>query len=82
MLLIINESFVLFGVFNYFIGFVVLFIFLNLSLNTSPNGEYSNVGLSTTPGLYPKSSPVKYSYLCSSLDDNAEILAASQSKSY
>ena len=82
MLLIINESFVLFGVFNYFIGFVVLFIFLNLSLNTSPNGEYSNLGLSTTPGLYPKSSPVKYSYLCSSLDDNAEILAASQSKLY
>ena len=38
-------------------------------------GEYSNLACSTTPGLYPKSSPVKYSYL----DDNAEIVAASLS---
>ena len=30
-----------------------------------------------TPGLYPKSSPVKYSYVPSSLDHNAEILSAS-----
>ena len=42
-------------------------------------GEYSNLACSTTPGLYPKSSPVKYSYLSSSLDDNAEIVAASLS---
>ena len=32
---------------------------------------------SSTLGLYPKSSPVKYSS-----DDNADILAASLSKSY
>ena len=69
MLLIINKIF-------------VLFVFLTLPLNTSPNKEYSNLALSTTPGLYPKSSPVKYSYLSNSVDDNAEILAVSLSKLY
>ena len=51
-------------------------------LKTLPNGEYSNLAFSTTPGLYPKSSPVKYSYFSNSPDDNTEILAASLSKSY
>ena len=50
-------------------------------LKTLPNGEYSNLAGSTIPGLYPKSSPVKYSYLSNFLDDNAEILAASLSYS-
>ena len=36
----------------------------------------------TAPGLYLKSLPGKYSYLSSSFDDNAEILAASVSRSY
>ena len=53
----------------------------NPLLKTLPNGEYSNLARSTTPVLYPKSSPVKYSYLWNSLDDNAEILAVSLSKS-
>ena len=53
-----------------------------LLIKSSPNGEYSNLAFSTTLGLYLKSSPVKYSYLSNSLDDNAEILATSQSKSY
>ena len=47
-----------------------------------PNGEYLNLASSTTPGLYSKSSPAKYSYLFSFLDNNTEILAASLSKSY
>ena len=42
----------------------------------------SNLAFSTTPAVYPKSLPVKYSYLYSSLDDNAQIFAASLSKSY
>ena len=42
----------------------------------------SNLAFSTTPGLYHKSSPVKYSYFSSSSDDNEDILAASLSKSY
>ena len=37
---------------------------------------------STTSGLYPKSSPVRYSYQSNSLDDNAGILATSLSKLY
>ena len=51
--------------------------FFNLLFRASPTGEYS-----TTPGLYPKSSSVKYSYLFNCLDDNAEGLAVSLSKSY
>ena len=47
----------------------------------SPKGEYSNLIFLTTLGFYPKSSTAKYSYLSISLDDNAEILAASLSKS-
>ena len=43
------------------------------------NGEYSNLARSVTPGFYPKSWPVKYSYLSNYLDGNAEILAASLS---
>ena len=39
--------------------------FLSLSssplLNTLPSGEYANFGFYITSGLYPKSSPVKYS---------------------
>ena len=38
--------------------------------------------ISTGPGLNLKSSPVKYSYLSSSLDDNADFLAGSLSKLY
>ena len=50
--------------------------FKSTLLKASPNGEYSNLVLSRAPGFYPKSSPVKYSYLSSSLDDNADNLAA------
>ena len=66
-------------VFNNLVDFI---IFFNALLKTSPNGQYLNLTFSTTPGLYPKFSPVKYSYLSSSVDDNAEILASSLSKSY
>ena len=45
-------------------------------------GEYSNFALSTTSGVYRKSSPVRYSYLSNSPLDNADILSASLSKSY
>ena len=65
-----------------FIGFTNFIILFNTLLKTLPNGEYSNLVCSTILGLYPKSSPVKYSCLSSSLDDNAETLAASLSKSY
>ena len=61
---------------------VSIIIFFNPLLKATPNGKYSNFAISTTPGLYPKSSPVKYSYLSSSLDDNADILAAFLSKLY
>ena len=57
-------------------------IFFNLSVIIWANGKYSNFAFSTTPGLYPKSSPVKYSYFSNSPDDNVEILSASLSKSY
>ena len=57
-------------------------LLLIVLLKASPNGKYSNLAFSTNPGLYLKSSPVKYSYISSSLDDNANILAASLSKSY
>ena len=56
--------------------------FSNSVLKTLPNGNYSNLACSTIPGLYPKSSPIKYSYLSSSLDNTTDILAASLSKSY
>ena len=59
-----------------------LFLSSNPLLKTLPNGEYLNLASSTTPGLYFKSSPAKYSYLFSFLDNNTEILAASLSKSY
>ena len=38
----------------------------------SLNGEYSNLTFSATPGLWSKSSPVKYSYLSYSLGHNAK----------
>ena len=66
-------------VFNNLIEFIIL---LNLLFKASPNGEFSNLTFSTTPGLYPTSAPVKYSYLSNSLDNKAEILAAFLSKSY
>ena len=58
---------------------VLLFyiFFFNPLLKTSPNGEYSNLALSATPGLYPRYSPVKYSYLSNYL----VIFAAFLSKS-
>ena len=60
--------------------------FLSLSsgplLKTLPSEEYSNFAIWITSGLYLKSSPVKYSYLSNSPLDNADILAASLSKSY
>ena len=44
-----------------------------LSAKTAPNGEYSS-----TLGLCPNSSPVKYSYFSKrSFEDKADILAAS-----
>ena len=57
-------------------------LLLNALLSDMPNGEYSNFAFSTVLGLRPKSSPVKYSYLSKFVEDNADILAASQSKSY
>ena len=33
-------------------------------------------------GLYPKSSPVEYTYFRNALDDNADILVANLSTSY
>ena len=35
----------------------------NPSVNTLPNGEYSNFASSNASGLYPKSFLAKYSYL-------------------
>ena len=55
---------------------------LNPLLNILPNGEYSNFARSTVLGLRPKSSPVNNSYLSKLFQDNADILAASLSKSY
>ena len=65
-----------------FIDFIDFISFLNTLLKTLPNREYSNLTCSTAPGLYPKYSPIKYSYFSNSLDDNEEILAASLSGSY
>ena len=53
----------------------------NPLLKTLPNREYSNLTFSTIIGLYPKSSPVKYSYFSNLPDDNSEILDASLSES-
>ena len=73
---IINQ---IIAIFNNPINFIVFFYPF---FKAPPNGEYSNSTFSTTPGLYPKYSPVKYSCLSNYLDDNAEILAASLSISY
>ena len=62
--------------------FILFALLLALLLKASPNGENLNLAFSITLGLYPKSSPVKYCYLFNSLGDNAEISAASLSKSY
>ena len=66
--------------FSYFVclGFRII---LKL-LEVSPNEEYWNLTFSSTFWLYPKSSPVKYSYFSNSPLDNTDILAASLSKSY
>ena len=47
-----------------------------------PNGEYSNLGFLATPGLFPKSSPVKYWHFSNLPDTNAESSAASRSRLY
>ena len=66
------------------LSFLTILSGLHLALffKASPNGEYWNLTFSGTFGLYPKSSPVKYSYFSNSPLDNADILAASLSKSY
>ena len=46
------------------------------------NGECSTLAGSDSPGLYPKSSPVKYSYLFNVSDGNAEIVSVHLSKLY
>ena len=66
----------------YLLTLLTLSSFFNPLLKALPNGEYSNLTCSTTPALYPNSSSVKCLYLSNSLDDNAEILAASLSKLY
>ena len=55
---------------------------LSLLLNILPNGEYSNFPCSIVLGFKPKSSPVNNSYLSKLLEESADILAASLSKSY
>ena len=62
--------------------FVFVF-FLTLLAKTAPTGEYSNLVFSSTLGVCPKSSPVKYSYFFKrSLEDKADIFAVSLPKSY
>ena len=68
--------------FNVFRRLSFLSFFPNPLLKTLPYGESSNLACSTTPGLHPKSSPLKYSYLSNSLDDNEEVSAATLSKLY
>ena len=68
--------------FNFFKSPSFLSSSLNPLLKTLPYGEYSNFAWSTVLGFKPKSSPVKYSCLSKLLEDNADILAASLSKSY
>ena len=88
-MLLLGIQFLLTGLHSY-LQYLLIFskvlLFLSFSSNpllkTSPNGEYSNLAFSTTPGLYPISSLVKCSYLSNSPDDNAEILAAPLSKFY
>ena len=53
----------------------------NPLLKILPNVEYSNLACSTVLGLRLRSSPVKYSYLSKLLEDTADMLAASLSKS-
>ena len=57
--------------FNLFKSHSFLLNSSNVLLKTLLNGKYSNLAFSTTPGLYAKYSPVKYSYFSNSLDDNA-----------
>ena len=69
--------------FFYFFIYLYFFLPLVLFVKTIPNGEYSSLRFSNTFGLYPNSSPVKYSYLPKRLlVNNVEILAASLLKSY
>ena len=62
--------------------FLFLPSFLIILLKASPNGEFRNLTFSSAFGLYPKSSPVKYSYFSNSPLYNGDILAAFLSKSY
>ena len=55
---------------------------LNPLLNILPNGEYSNFACSIVLGLRPKSSPVNNSYLSKLLEESADSLVPSLSKSY
>ena len=57
-------------------------VVLALFFKAFPDGKYWNLTFSSTFGLYPKSSPVKYSYFSNSPLDNADILAACLSRSY
>ena len=54
-----------------------------LLTKTAPNGEYSNIVFSSMLGLCPEFLPFKYSYFSKrSLEDKADILAASLPKSF
>ena len=55
---------------------------LDLFFKPWPSGKYSNLTSSTSPGLFPESSVVKYSYFSDSLDYIKIILAVSLSKLY
>ena len=78
MLGIIKQILVLLVCINYLIFSALLLVLFKASTTE----EYLNLTFSTISSLYPKSSPVKYSYLSNSPDHNAELLAAYLSKSY
>ena len=61
--------------------FFVIFIIQSLTKNFA-QWRIIKFFCSSTLGLYPKSSPVKYSYLLNLPEDNADILAVNLSKSY
>ena len=58
-------------------GFLASLAGLTALLSDIPNGEYSNFAFRSTPGLYPKSSPFRYSYFFKSPEEYADILAKS-----
>ena len=73
----------IFVLFTFIMHIIFICFVFSVIRQSHTQRKYSDLAFSNTLGLYPKSSPVQYSYFSKrSSEDKADILAASLFKLY